>query len=97
MAKRPASLQSSKACCKCLHPCGPWAELEERAKGVAKLAAVDAEAERALSERMDVNGFPTLMAVEAGRLFEYDGGREAEEMLAGSARRSALALSCCTK
>jgi len=62
-----------------------WRELQMQAgtsiSRPVHLAAVDAEAEKALTDRLDVHGFPTLMAVEAGRLHEYDGGRSVEELL----------------
>ena len=71
----------SPQCGHCAAMLPAWAELEQRTKGLARLAAVDATAEKALADRMDVHGFPTLLAVETGRIHEYDGGRSTEELL----------------
>lgn len=59
-----------------------WAELAEQltVDDAARLAAIDATEEKVLADRLDVNGFPTLLAVEANTIYEYDGGRSAEEM-----------------
>lgn len=71
----------SPSCGHCRAMMPAWAELHERVAGAARLAAVDAEANKVLADRLDVHGFPTLMVVEAGRLHEYEGDREADEML----------------
>lgn len=71
----------SPHCGHCAAMLPAWAELERRVQGMAQLAAVNAEAEKMIADRLDVNGFPTLMAVESGRLYEYEGGRSADELL----------------
>lgn len=75
----------SRNCGHCAAMLPAWQELEERLGVTARsvrLGAIDVEAEKPVADRVDIHGFPTLMAIEAGRLHEYDGGRSADEMLA---------------
>ena len=51
-------------------------------EGVASLASVDATAEAALASRLDVNGYPTLLAFADGAVYEHGGDRTAAAMLA---------------
>ena len=76
----------SPQCGHCSAMMPAWAELESRlAEGSAKprhkLAVVDATAEKLLADRLDVNGYPTLMVVANGTIYEYEGGRLTQEML----------------
>jgi thiol-disulfide isomerase/thioredoxin len=75
----------SRNCGHCAALLPAWQELEERLGAsvrAVRLGAIDAESEKVVADRVDIHGFPTLMAIEAGWLYEYHGGRSADEMLA---------------
>jgi len=66
-------------------------------KGSAiKLAKVDAEAEQALSERFEIEGFPTLKYFRSGEPIEYEGGRTEEEIVAWVERKAGPAAASLT-
>ena len=75
----------SRNCGHCAAMLPAWQELEERlgaSVSAVRLGVIDAESEKVVADRVDIHGFPTLMAIEAGWLYEYHGGRSADEMLA---------------
>ena len=63
------------------------AALVEKGSSI-KLAKVDAEAEQALSERFEIEGFPTLKYFRSGESIEYEGGRTEEDIVAWVEKKS---------
>ena len=64
----------SRNCGHCAALLPAWQELEERLGAsvrAVRLGAIDAESEKVVADRVDIHGFPTLMAIEAGWLYEY--------------------------
>ena len=55
------------------------------------LAAVDASSNRALADKLQVHGYPTLLAFEAGgAVYEYDGDRSVNSMFEFATRKKLL-------
>ena len=63
--------------------------LEDLLVPLPMLAAVDATANKALADGLQVNGYPTLLAFEpgGGAVYEYDGDRSVDSMLDFVTRR----------
>jgi thiol-disulfide isomerase/thioredoxin len=88
----------SPQCGHCSAMLPAWSALEQQLAitSTVRLASVDATAEKALADRLEVHGYPTMSAVEGRQMHEYDGGRSTEELhdfitsedLAGVARNS---------
>ena len=75
--------------CQRLAPVYTQAAAALAGKGSAiKLAKVDAEAEQALAERFEIEGFPTLKYFRSGEPIEYEGGRTEEAIVAWVERKS---------
>merc|ERR1719186_1653374 len=53
-----------------------------------KLAKVDATVEKALGEKFEVRGFPTLKFFRKGRATEYNGGRTSDTIVAWVEKKS---------
>lgn len=57
-----------------------------------RLAKVDATAEKGLSEKFNIEGFPTLKFFKDGKPSEYNGGRKAEEIVSWLEKKSGPAI-----
>jgi len=67
-----------------------WEEATEKlgASEEVQLAMVDCTAEKALAERLQVMGYPTLLSFEAdGAVVEYEGDRSAESLITFAQRK----------
>lgn len=64
--------------CKQLEP--KWAELPALLDGKVKVAKVDATVEKAVAEEYKIQGFPTLKLIAGGKMYAYEGDREADAM-----------------
>ena len=53
----------------------------ENAEPNFAIAAVDATSEKELARRFDVNGYPTILAIQGSAVYEFSGEREKAEML----------------
>jgi thioredoxin-like negative regulator of GroEL len=51
-----------------------WAELAGALRGAVAVARVDGPAQRALSARLSVRSYPTILLLREGTMREYDGG-----------------------
>ena len=67
--------------CKRLTP--EWKKAATALKGIAKVGAVDADAHSALGSKYGVQGFPTIKIFVNGKSVDYDGGRQASDIVAG--------------
>ena len=65
--------------CHALKP--TWDELSERLVGNVRAATVDATVDIELAARFGVNGYPTILLLADGRVYEYDGERTADDLL----------------
>ena len=50
-----------------------WAELAASLRGAVSVARVDGPSQRALSARLSVRGYPTILLLREGSMREYDG------------------------
>lgn len=50
-----------------------WAELASSLRGAVSVGRVDGPAQRALSARLSVRGYPTILLLREGSMREYDG------------------------
>ena len=64
-------LTEKHADCERLKPV--WAELAGSLRGAVSVARVDGPAQRALSARLGVRGYPTILLLREGTMREYDG------------------------
>ena len=63
---------TSKTCCKCLHPCGPWAELEEKMGRKIRGVRVCQNEECRLPQNRDRTGAANI-GLQFRRLYEGEG------------------------
>jgi protein disulfide-isomerase-like protein len=67
--------------CKSLAP--TWDALADKAEGTGiSIANVDATVNRGVANRYNIRGFPTLVFIKGGKVYEYSGGRNADDLLA---------------
>ena len=74
-----------------------WAELAGALRGTVAVAQVDGPAQRALSARLSVRGYPTILLLREGTMREYDGATRSAAALrhwaaAGYARTPTVSL-----
>ena len=75
--------------CKALAP--EWAKAAKRAKNLSPpvpLAKVDADAHKSLGEKFDVTGFPTIKWFMDGVASDYEGPREADDIIEEVAKKA---------
>ena len=65
--------------CKKLQPV--WEELATQLKGVANVGKVDVTGNRALGDRFDIKGFPTIKFFRNGQTYDYRGARSVESFI----------------
>jgi thioredoxin domain-containing protein 5 len=65
--------------CKNMQPA--YEEVATALKGEINVAEVDVSAHRALGSRFDIKGFPTLIYLNGGKLYKYEGRRVKDAMI----------------